>query len=405
MNTCNSKAEQISNKNAVAIISAKGISFFGAFLNMVALPTYVYALTEDVMHLSLYLAMRVAGGVFASSIGTLFFKRFVGRFSFVGFDILRALLLASLFIIPEQQQIYVLPFIAFGLGVGNGMFAIGINTQIPYLVTDEKRIFVNGWLTSISSTAAVAGSLTSGVVIATGGYDAVLLLNIVTYLLAGAIIMSIELLRKPDYKLDTKESEWKKLRNALSHNKILACLMMITLADTLGSSAHNVGFPILSKLLTPEDAGMTMGIILATWAIGKFGGSRLISVLLKSNDSLAMERYFMIGVLMMSAGFILLFSQSTLLWLIPMAILAGIGDGIAEVSLMSRIQNEDDATRLPLFSLMAFMQNTGFGIGMLIVAPFFVWWSPMYVVMLFHGLPILTVLMVLFTMRNRLLKS
>jgi len=39
------------------------------------------------------------------------------------------------------------------------------------------------------------------------------------------------------------------------------------MADTLGSAAHNVGLPIISKLLTPESASTTLGLMLAVWAM------------------------------------------------------------------------------------------------------------------------------------------
>ncbi|WP_415843356.1 hypothetical protein [Xenorhabdus thuongxuanensis] len=51
--------------NALLIVSARFVSDFGAFLNMVALSTYVYLLSNNVMHVSIFLACRVAGGIIA----------------------------------------------------------------------------------------------------------------------------------------------------------------------------------------------------------------------------------------------------------------------------------------------------------------------------------------------------
>ena len=394
-----------SARNAFLIIFARGISDFGAFLNMVALSTYVYILSNSVLHVSIFLAARVAGGIFASSIGTLFFRKFIGKWSLIWFDVLRALLLISLFVVPQLTQIYILPIIAFGIGLGNSMFSIGINTQIPYLIQDSKRVSVNGWLSSVSATAAVLGSLVSGLVVALSGYDAVFIVNIITYLLAGIIIYPITILREPNKQQSASGKEWRNLVKVLRGHKMLGFILLITMADTLGSAAHNVGFPIISKLITPESISSTMGLILAFWAIGKFGGARLISRLLKNKNNLSMERFFMLGVFLMSTGFILLFSQNSTMWLIPFAIWAGLGDGVSEVSLLSRVQNESDEVRLPIFSLLTLMQMTGFGIGMLIVAPFFVWWTPMYVVLLFHGIPIGIMLIVLYKMYNHLFKQ
>lgn len=63
-----------STRNARLIIFARGVSDFGAFLNMVALSTYVYWLSHSVMFVSVFLACRVTGGIIASLFGIAFFS-------------------------------------------------------------------------------------------------------------------------------------------------------------------------------------------------------------------------------------------------------------------------------------------------------------------------------------------
>ena len=46
------------------------------------------------------------------------------------------------------------------------------------------------------------------------------------------------------------------------------------------------------------------------------------------------------------------------------------------------------------FSFLTLLQMTGFGVGMLIAAPFYGWWTPGAVVLLFHGIPLGTLLTV-----------
>ena len=114
-------------------------------------------------------------------------------------------------------------------------------------------------------------------------------------------------------------------------------------------------------------------LILAMWSIGKSGRSLLIKYLLENrNNNLYVERFFMMGVFFMSAGFIFLFHQGSRAALMPFAWWAGLGDGASEVSLLSRLQNEPDETRLPISSLLILMQKAGFGIGVLFISPFFV---------------------------------
>jgi hypothetical protein len=160
-----------------------------------------------------------------------------------------------------------------------------------------------------------------------------------------------------------------------------------------GSAAHNVGLPIVSKLLTPESASTTLGLMLAVWAVGKLIGARIASRL-KGSGNVNLERRFFFGVLLMSRGFILMFQQQSLYGLLLFSLPAGLGDGFSEVGLMSRLQREPDHLRLPIFSFLTLLQMTGFGIGMLIAAPFYSWWTPGAVVLLFHGIPLTTLLVV-----------
>ncbi|MFW9079456.1 MFS transporter [Pseudomonas sp. P2757] len=380
-------------RNARLIITARLISDFGAFLNMVALATYVYLLSNSAMSVGIFLASRVGGGIFASLIGTMFYRRWSGRIPLIAFDLLRAAVLGLLLILPVSQQALWLPVIAFGLGFGNSMFAIGLNSQLPRLIEPAQLLKTNAWITSASSLAMVGGSLVSGLLVAGFGFETVFALNALTYLLAALLIVPLRF-SKPEPVAETKaeSGEWAALLQGLRSAPVIAAMLAVTMADTLGSAAHNVGFPIISKLLTPDSASTTLGLMLAVWALGKLLGARIASRL-KGSENINLERRFFCGVLLMSCGFILMFQQQSLYGLLLFSLPAGLGDGFSEVGLMSRLQREPEQLRLPIFSFLTLLQMTGFGVGMLIAAPFYAWWAPGAVVMLFHGIPLGTLLL------------
>ncbi|MFJ5255381.1 MFS transporter [Pseudomonas sp. NPDC088414] len=382
------------NVNARLIITARLISDFGAFLNMVALATYVYLLSNSAMSVGIFLASRVGGGIFASLIGTRFYRRWNGRVPLMAFDLLRAALLGLLLILPVSQQALLLPVIAFGLGFGNSMFAIGLNSQLPRLIAPAQLLKTNAWITSASSAAMVGGSLVSGLLVAAFGFETVFALNALTYLLAALLIAPLRFAAAEVSEQSASErGEWSALKQGLRSAPVIAAMLAVTMADTLGSAAHNVGFPIISRLLTPDSASTTLGLMLAVWASGKLLGARIASRL-KGTDNRDLERRYFFGVALMSCGFILMFQQHSLLGLLLFSLPAGLGDGVSEVGLMSRLQREPEHLRLPIFSFLTLLQMTGFGVGMLIAAPFYEWWTPGAVVMLFHGIPLGTLLTV-----------
>ncbi len=379
-------------RNTQLIVTARLISDFGAFLNMVALATYVYLLSNSAMSVGIFLASRVGGGIFASLIGTAFYRRWGGRLPLIAFDLLRAGLLGLLLVVPVAQQAIFLPVVAFGLGLGNSMFAIGLNSQLPRLIPTDQLLKANAWITSASSAAMVGGSLVSGLLVAGFGFETVFALNALTYLLAALLIVPLRF-EKTSVDEQPERGEWSALQQGLRSAPVIAAMLAVTMADTLGSAAHNVGFPIISKLLTPDSASTTLGLMLAVWASGKLLGARIASRLKRSDNSDLERRYFL-GVALMSCGFILMFQQHSLYGLLLFSLPAGLGDGISEVSLMSRLQREPEQLRLPIFSFLTLLQMSGFGIGMLIAAPFYAWWTPGAVVMLFHGIPLGTLLAV-----------
>ena len=379
----------LSTRNARLIIFARGVSDFGAFLNMVALSTYVYWLSQSVVFVSVFLACRVTGGIVASLFGIPFFRRFPGRSTLAGLDLARALLLLPLLVLIPAHQLSVLPFIAFGIGLCNSLFAIGLNSQLPTWVALEQRVSTNAWITSAAATGAVFGSLLSGLLIATGGFEAVFAVNIGTYVLAACLILPLRGLYAVAVAAHRGLSaQWRELTQGLRGAPVLAAMLLISMLDTLGSAAHNVGWPVLSQYISPDTAKTVMGYLLAAWACGKFVGARIASALLKGRGTQAMERLFMLGVALMSSGFILTFQQTELWLALLLVVWAGLGDGVSEVALVSRAQSEPDSLRLPLFSLLTLIQMAGFGVGMLVVGPFYLTWTPAQVIVLFHGLPL-----------------
>ncbi|MCF8995843.1 MFS transporter [Pseudomonas carnis] len=392
----------LSIRNARLIIFARGVSDFGAFLNLVALSTYVYWLSQSVVFVSIFLACRVTGGIVASLFGIPFFRRFAGRGTLAGLDLARALLLMPLLVLIPAHQLNLLPFIAFGIGLCNSLFAIGLNSQLPTWVAPEQRVNTNAWITSAAATGAVFGSLLSGLLIATGGFEAVFAANIATYVIAACLVLPLRALYRSTVAAHRGlAAEWQELTKGLRGAPVLAAMLLISMLDTLGSAAHNVGWPVLSQLISPDTAKTVMGYLLAVWACGKFVGARLASVVLRGRSAHGMERLFMLGVALMSSGFVITFQQTELWLALLLVVWAGLGDGLSEVALISRAQSEPDSLRLPLFSLLTLIQMAGFGVGMLVAGPFYLAWTPAQVIILFHGLPLTALVIMALWMRRR----
>ncbi len=100
------------------------------------------------------------------------------------------------------------------------------------------------------------------------------------------------------------------------------------------------------------------------------------------------ERAFAIGACVMSAAFIVVFAGLPTGVAVAAALVAGMADGLTEIAYVSRLQAAPDAQRGRLFGLSASVENTGFGLGMLVSGALLDHFRPLHVVGLLHGVAI-----------------
>ncbi|MEI8633284.1 hypothetical protein P4S72_16960 [Vibrio sp. PP-XX7] len=79
---------------------------------------------------------------------------------------------------------------------------------------------------------------------------------------------------------------------------MMKAMLLVALADTLGSASHNVGYPIFSTYFEEKDPAQIMGYMLAIWAIGKLLGAKLIRYIgwLEKSHLEKMEIGFFCGI-------------------------------------------------------------------------------------------------------------
>jgi MFS family permease len=392
--------------NAALIVSARFFSHAGAFLATVALASYAYLTSRSAFVVGTYLASTVCGGIVASAFGPWVFRRWSGKRPLVLLDVLRAVALSVLVWWPPASVAWVLPPLGLVLGCGGSLFAIGLNSQLPQFVGAAQLIRVNALISSLSSIGAVIGSLLAGILSAAVGFRGLFVFTAGTYLASGLLVMGLSGAGTGSDKKLTRHhyiEEWKATRAVLRAEPVIAGMLLVALYDTLASSAHSVGMPIFSSQLDASRPARAMGLMLTGWGCGKLLGSAVAGLVGRGGErlSLRLQRMYFVGVVTMAAGFVFAFQQVTLVHVVALTVLAGLGDGLSEVAVISRIQQAPDHVQLPVFSIFTLLQMSGGGLGMLLATPFFSWWRPSQVVIAFHGTLLLVVLGVLVWLRKR----
>ena len=391
--------------NFTALISARFSSDLAAFMALTIFTSYIYIITNNAYYVGAFFACRVFGALLGSILAPRIFHHGRIQLLLTSIEIGRALLVMGLLVMPISMQKLYLPLLAVLLGMGNAFFNVGLNLKIGSLFEDKEFISINSWVSSLSSLGLVLGILTAGLLLSCLKYPDLFLIDALIYLASAAFVF---LIRDPtlDAQIPKKsfsgQREWGKLVQVLKENRILFLLLMATLIDTLASGSHNVGQPILAKLINPAHPGKTLGLMITVWAFGKLTGAWLIRILhrVRQLELKHIEHLFFMGVMMMSGSFILMFWQTQLTLILLFALFAGMGDGISEVNLLTRIQKAAQDVKATLFSCMNFLQMSGLMIGIMACTPFFAAYPAAKVVTGFHGIALLSALFLYFTYRK-----
>ena len=100
--------------NIYLILMAKFSSDFGAFMNMVALSSYIYFLSESPFEVGAFLACRVFGWMVASLIANSLFRVFPGSKTLACLDLVRAMWLMFISCFSLSAWFYTLLSLAIG---------------------------------------------------------------------------------------------------------------------------------------------------------------------------------------------------------------------------------------------------------------------------------------------------
>ncbi|MFC9504749.1 MFS transporter [Streptomyces sp. NPDC057002] len=383
------------------LVLGNGISAYGSYLNMVALNVFVYDATGSALAAGLFMAVRLATSVVSGWVSGRLVSAYDRKRLMVGADLCQAVALLSLLLAPDGIRPGLLYVLAVVTGGCSTLSQVALRSSIPEIVGAEHRVRANGLLVTGRSLAMIAGFASSGVVVAQFGYSAAFALDAATFLVSATMLFLLPVRTRSatgpagaGSAKDSAAARWT-ARMLLGTAPVLMAMVAIRAVDGLGSSSHNVALPIYSSSLDPDHPATFISQFWATWAIGNIVAQQVIGRVTKKSGQTPGERAFALGAVVMSAGFIVVFSGLPTVPAVIAALVAGAADGFTEIVYVSRLQTAPDEQRGRLFGLTASVENFGFGLGMLVSGALLEAFSPLQVVGAFHGLAIVLCLILL----------
>jgi MFS family permease len=163
----------------------------------------------------------------------------------------------------------------------------------------------------------------------------------------------------------------------------------IRMVDAFGSSSHNLALPVYSDSADRTDPTAFAGWFLATWAVGNIIVQQAIRVYGNHRGRNVGVPGFVAGTVLMSSAFIVCFAGFPVFLTMLIALVAGMADGLTEVSYVNHLQMLPGRARDRAFGLSAMAENLGFGFGMILCSFLLERYTPFAVVAVSHSVPIL----------------
>ncbi|MBI5240058.1 MAG: MFS transporter [Elusimicrobia bacterium] len=387
------------NSPFMAVVFARLTSNFGTFLSMVALNTYMLELTDSPTWMGLTLAVKVLSGMAAAPLVGHAVDHMDRRRLMIASDLTLAAGMLGLVVMPGPWlKTYIVVLMAL-LGALGSLFDAALSAATPVILGTQDTLRANSWLMGGRNlVVAAAGLCAAAAGFLCKGYNAIFIIDAATYLASAGVLWRLSLRtseERPAAKgpaagvLERLRAGFREI-DRLPNSRTVTLFLLILLLDTFASGSHNIGWPVFSKLLRPEQPMFYYGFILFFYAWGNVAG---IYGLNRAAwlSRLRPESLYLAFTALMSLGMILIFQTRLPPFIALAAFIAGIGDGTYQTYFTTYMQQVPDAVRGRIFALSGLVVRTGFSMGFLAVPLALQSLSVAAVAALFHGLVLVAV--------------
>lgn len=275
-------------------------------------------------------------------------------------DAARAVIAISFFFVENEADIWIIYSASFLLASGEALYAPVRKASIPAIIAPKNLKAVNGLEQVQLGIVLVIGALAGGVVSYLFGIHAAFLVNIVSFIVAGAFINRIESLENPQSNAASpSEYKGKGLFSVLFSSSLFIMLMSADIFVPLANGIENVLISVYANnTFFAGDLGV--GILYSVLGIG-FIISPLLTKYIKSHFlyfayfSMLMEGFILLAVSQIDSFIIIavLFGLLT--------IFGGVGNALLDTVIMNELPQKHQGA---YFSFSATIGNTSLSLSM-----------------------------------------
>lgn len=179
-------------RNYALLWSSQLISQLGNWALFAALPFFVFQLTGSVLATGIMFIVEVIPPILLGSVAGVFVDRWDRKWTMIGANVVRGLLLLLLLAFRSAEQVWVVYVVAFFVSTANLFFGPANNALLPQLVGKDELVTANSLDALGENVARILGPAIGGALLATVGLGAVALIDVGSYLVGAGLIFLIQ---------------------------------------------------------------------------------------------------------------------------------------------------------------------------------------------------------------------
>ena len=344
------------------------VSDTGDWLLFIALPIVVYQLTGSALGTSLAFLVELAPGIVLAPLAGWCADRWNRRRVLTVVSGLQAAALVPLLVVHTRAELAVVYAVILLEAALFTLFDPVKNALLPTLIPGTDLVSANTLVGLSQNLARLAGGPLGGVLLAAGGLRVVVAADLISYLIAAAIIARIATpapLRPPVPNIGPRHPGRGTYRSMLRSRPIRAALL-VTLISQIAQGIFVVLF-ILFVAQSLHGGSSDIGLLRGVQAVGAIAGGVILAMIARrySPGALTASAAIAFGVVDLVLWNAALLSTNMALYVVLFIVIGAPGI-VLGTGLISALQiNTDDTNRGRVFGAFGLTSNLGQAVGML----------------------------------------
>jgi MFS family permease len=271
------------------------ISMMGDWVLFIALPIYIYQLTGSALATSGMFISGLLPALLLGSVAGVFVDRWDRRRTMIVCNLVLAIILLPLLALRSAEWVWIAYGVSFVRSVVSQFFHPAENAFLPKLVPKEHLLTANSLNALNNNLARLLGPAFGGALMAGYGITAVVVVDVVSFLAAAALITRIvtsgRVERRKSDAAEVAQRAWRKVwqewmegLGLLKRSRAIASLLTLDAVSALGEGVFSVMFVVwVHEVL--GGGSRELGWLMSAQAIGGLAGGALLGTAVRRYSS------------------------------------------------------------------------------------------------------------------------